>query len=108
MSKYVRITQARKRKINRKRWAQEKCTTVNNKSGGPYVSDLDKWYQHLLDVRNGYAERDRQGRYIVGSGRKYKELKEMRHNEKPVVNLVTPVAQALEMAKPELKRKTRG
>ena len=65
----------------------------------------DKWYQHLLDVRDGYAERDRQGRYIVSSGRKYRELKEMRQNEKPVVNLVTPVAQALEMAKSELKRK---
>ena len=71
----------------------------------PYILDPDKWYQHLLDVRDGYVERDRQGRYIVGSGRKYRELKEMRQNEKPVVNLVTPVAQALEMAKSELKRK---
>ena len=24
----------------------------------PYVSDPDKWYQHLLDVRDGYAEND--------------------------------------------------
>ena len=71
----------------------------------PYVSDPDKWYQHLLDVRDGYAECDSQGPYIVGSGRKYRELKEMRQKEKPVVNLVTPVAQALEMAKSELKRK---
>ena len=69
----------------------------------PYVSDPDKWYQHLLDVRDGYAERDSQGHYIVGSGRKYRELKEMRQKENPVVNLVTPVAQALEMAKSELK-----
>ena len=29
----------------------------------------------------------------------------MRQNEKPIVNLVTPVAQALEMAKSELKQK---
>ena len=71
----------------------------------PYVSDPDKWYQHLLDVRDGYTERDSQGHYIVGSGRKYRELKEMRQKENPVVNLVTPVAQALEMAKSELKRK---
>ena len=69
----------------------------------PYVSDPDKWFQHLLDVRDGYAERDSQGHYIVGSGRKYRELKEMRQKENPVVNLVTPVAQALEMAKSELK-----
>ena len=74
----------------------------------PYVSDPCKWYQHLLDVTNGYAERDSQGRYMVGSGRKYRELKEMRQKEKLVVNLVTLVAQALEMAKLELKRKTRG
>ena len=71
----------------------------------PYVSDPDKWYQHLPDVGDGYAERDSQGHYIVGSGRKYRELKEMRQKEKPVVNLVTPVAQALEMAKSELKQK---
>ena len=67
----------------------------------PYVSDPDKWYQHLLDVRDGYVERDSQGRYMVGSGRKYREVKEMRQKENPVVNLVTPVAQALEMAKSE-------
>ena len=71
----------------------------------PYVSDPEKWFQHLLDVRDGYAERDSQGHYIVGSGRKYRELKEMRQKGKHVVNLVTPVAQALEMAKSELKRK---
>ena len=49
----------------------------------PYVSDPDKWYQHLLDVRDGYAEGDSQGHYIVGSGRKYRELKEMKQKEKP-------------------------
>ena len=44
---------------------------------------------------------------MVGSGRKYRELKEIRQKEKPVMNLVTPVAQALEMAKSELKRNER-
>ena len=73
----------------------------------PYVLDPDKWYQHLLDVRDGYAECDSQGHYIVGSGRKNRELKEMRQKEKPVVNLVTPGVQALEMAKSELKQKER-
>ena len=70
-----------------------------------YVSNPDKWYQHLVDVRHGYGECDSQGRYIMDSGRKYRELKEMRQKEKPVVNLVTPVAQALEMAKSGLKQK---
>ena len=32
----------------------------------PYVSDPDKWYQHLLDMRDGLVERDYLGRYIVG------------------------------------------
>ena len=50
-------------------------------------------------------ERDSQGRYVMGSGQKYRELNEMRQKEKPIVNLVTPVAQALEMAISELKRK---
>ena len=71
----------------------------------PYVLHPYKWYQHLLDVRDSYAEHATQGRYVMGSGLKYRELKEMKQKEKPVVNLVTPVAQALEMAKSELKRK---
>ena len=70
----------------------------------PYVSDPDKWYQHLLDVRDGYVDRDNQGNYMVGSGRKYRDLKERRQKAKYVLNLVTPVAQALEMAKLMLKR----
>ena len=76
----------------------------------PYVSDPDKWYQHLLDVRDGYAERDSHGHYIVGSGRKYRELKEMKsleskmETQRPVFNLMSPVAQATEMAKSEIKR----
>ena len=39
----------------------------------------------------------------MGSGRKYRELKEMRQKEKPIVNLVTPLAQASEMTKSHLK-----
>ena len=42
---------------------------------------------------------------MVGSGRKYRKLKEKRQKEKPVVNLITLVAQALEMAKSELQQK---
>ena len=64
-----------------------------------YISDLDKWYQYLLDVRDGYAELDSQGRYMVGSGQEYRELKEMKSLEskmktqRPVFILVSPVAQ---------------
>ena len=65
----------------------------------------------MLDIRDGHAERDSQGHYIVGSGRKYRELKEMKsleskmETQRPVFNLVSPVALATEMAKSELKRK---
>ena len=31
----------------------------------PYVSDPNKWYQHLLDIRDGYEELDSQGHYIL-------------------------------------------
>ena len=48
------------------------------------------------------------GRYIVGSGEKHRRLKEMEakqiENQRPVVNLVSPVAQATEMARSEVKR----
>ena len=68
----------------------------------------DKWYQHLLDIRDGLVEPDYIGRYIVGSGEKPRRLKEMEakqiENQRPVVNLVSPVAQATEMARSEIKR----
>ena len=74
----------------------------------PYVSDPDKWYQHLLDMRDGLVEPDYLGRYNVGSGEKHRRLKEMEakqiENKRPVVNLVSPVAQATEMARSEVKR----
>ena len=48
----------------------------------PNISDPDAWYQHLLDIREGYAERDSQGCYIMGSGRKYRELKDIEARQK--------------------------
>ena len=48
------------------------------------------------------------GHYIVGSGEKHRCLKEKEakqiEKQRPVVNLVSPVAQATEMASPEIKR----
>ena len=75
-----------------------------------YVSDPDKCYQHLLVVRDGYAEHVSQGRYIVDSGQKYRELKEMKsleskmETQRQMFNLVSLVAQVTEMAKSEIKR----
>ena len=74
----------------------------------PYVSDPDKWYQHSLDIRDGLVEPNYLGRYIVGSGEKHRRLKEMEakqiEKQRQVVNLVSPVAQATEMARSEIKR----
>ena len=71
----------------------------------PYVSDPEKWYQYLLDLREGNVEPHNQDRYILGSGGKHGHVKdmealqkEMHENQRPVVNMVTPVAQAKEMA----------
>ena len=35
----------------------------------PCIPDYNKWYQRLIELRDGYVERDHMGRYIVGSGR---------------------------------------
>ena len=67
------------------------------------VSDPDKWYQHFLDLRDGCVQPDHLGRYIVGSGDKYRMFKEM-EEQKLMVNLVSTVAQAADMAKSELTR----
>ena len=60
------------------------------------------------DMRDGLVELDYLGRYIVGSGEKHRRLKEMEEkqieNQRPVVNLVSPVAQATELARSEIKR----
>ena len=77
----------------------------------PYVSDPDRWYQHLLDMHDGLVEPDYLGHYIVGSGEKHRRLKEMEEekqieNQRPVVNFVSPVAQAMEMARSEIKRES--
>ena len=105
MNKYVRITQARRREINQKRWAQEKCTTVNNKSEFPtsqiLTNGISTCWMLEMATRNVAVKII----IMVGSVRKYRELKEMRQKEKPVLNMVTPVAQVLEMAKSEFKQK---
>ena len=41
----------------------------------PYVSDPDKSYQHLLDLRDGLVQPDPKGCYMVGSGEKHRRLK---------------------------------
>ena len=82
----------------------------------PYVLDYDNWYRHFKDLSEGYVQSDRMGRYIVGSSTRNRKLKEMeaqkrqqgieiQEQQRPVFKQVTPVAQALEIAKSEIERK---
>ena len=48
----------------------------------PYVPDYNAWYQHFKVLRDGYVQLDHMGRYIVGSGKKYRKLKEIETREK--------------------------
>jgi menaquinone-dependent protoporphyrinogen IX oxidase len=75
----------------------------NQQKWVPYVPDNEKWYQHFKDLRDGYVQPDHMGRYIVGSGTRYRKLREEedKYIQRPVVNLVTPVAQAIAIAKSE-------
>ena len=50
----------------------------------PNISDPDAWYQYMLDVRDGHADCDSQGCYIVSSGRKYRDLKETEARQKAI------------------------
>lgn len=72
----------------------------------PYVPDYDKWYEHFKDLRDGYVQPDHMGRYVVGSGARNRQFREEKENnvQRPVVKLVTPVAQATEMAQSEVDR----
>ena len=73
----------------------------------PSNPDPDKWYQHFKDLRDGYVKPDHMGRYWVGSGTSYRKLKEMekqQHQQQPEVSLITPVDQAIEIAKSEVER----
>lgn len=65
----------------------------------PYIPNHKKWQQHFSDLSQGKVHPDHKGRFIVGSGSRYKS------DSTPKVELVTPVAQTLEMAKSELKPK---
>ncbi|MEW8547029.1 MAG: hypothetical protein AB2693_26235 [Candidatus Thiodiazotropha sp.] len=67
----------------------------------PYVPDFDKWKQHFKDIQDGYATPDRHGYFIVGAGSQHRRLRE--RDLKPNVQLVTPVAQGIEMAKSEMR-----
>ena len=70
----------------------------------PYIPDYEKWIQHFKDTSEERASPNHMGRYIVETGSKSKSS--TTPVPQPVkVNLVTPVSQADEMAKSQLKQK---
>ena len=94
----------------------------------PYVPDYNAWYQHFKDLRDEYVQPDHMGHYVMGSGEKYRKLKEIETREKemearekqlearekqieareqksPTLKQITTVAQAIEIAKSEIERK---
>ena len=48
----------------------------------PFVPDYDEWYQHFKDLRDGYVQPHHMGRYVVGTGKRNRKLKEMEAREK--------------------------
>jgi len=73
-----------------------------NKRWVPYVPDYKKWEQHFTDVSEERARADHRDRYLVGSGARWRPNTHKVEPDTPKVQLVTPVAQTLEMAKSEL------
>lgn len=69
----------------------------------PYIPNIDKWVRYFEDISAGRVRPDYKGRYIVGSG-SHNRAEPLRQEQKPTVKLVTPVTQAVEMARSELKR----
>ena len=47
-----------------------------------YVPDYNAWYQHFNELRDGYVHPDHMGCYVLGSGKKYRKLKEIETREK--------------------------
>lgn len=62
-----------------------------------YVPDIEKWKRHFVRMAEGKTNPDRQGHYRVDS---LQSGGEDRLNTK--IKVVTPVAQAVELAKSEL------
>lgn len=68
----------------------------------PYVPDHKKWGKHFVEKNSeGKMQPDHKGRYIVGSGSRWRPATDP---DTPKVELLTSVAQAIEMAKSKPRR----
>ena len=112
-------------KKKQKQWDPLKRTTLNKKNGSPLCQTLKNGINILKNVSDGYVQPDHMGHYSIGSGKKNRKLKEMeghmkeieacekqvearekqialREQKGPILKQVTPVAQALEIAKSDI------
>lgn len=64
----------------------------------PHIPDLDTWKKHFMDMAHDKLPH-RNKFYVIGSRRQHGG------SEDPVIQLVTPTQQAVEMAKSDMKRK---
>jgi hypothetical protein len=72
-----------------------------NKQWIQYVPDFKKWQRPFEDISQGRVRADHKGRYIVGSGARWRSP--TASSDDPRLTMVTPIAQTIEMAKTELK-----
>lgn len=63
----------------------------------PYVPDLEKWRRHFVNMAEGKTRRNKNGKYVVGAIHQ-----EGGKTVEPVIQMVTPVAAAVGLAKSEL------
>jgi hypothetical protein len=61
-----------------------------NKQWIPYVQDFKKWQRHFEDISQGRVRADHKGRYIVGSGARWRSTTVS--SDEPRVTMVTPIA----------------
>jgi hypothetical protein len=79
--------------------------TTNSVKWVPYVPHYEKLIQHFKDTSEERASPNHMGRYIVGTRSKNRNSTTPSVPPPVKVNLVTPVSQADEMAKSQLKQK---
>jgi hypothetical protein len=71
--------------------------------GKPYVPDIEKWSKHFVDMVKGKIRPDLNGNYQVDPLRR----EEVKKHEDPQIQMVTPMAAAVERAKSELSQETK-
>jgi hypothetical protein len=71
-------------------------------NGKPYVQDIDMYRKHFVAMANGQVHPDANGNYHIRHTHSIREKPSI-----PLIKVVTPIAQAIEMAKSELALETK-